>query len=106
LARRSDNKSCMTRESHVQFCEQRWGKFLTLTRLIILVKNERQYRRARKRLFEVLRELYLEVSPQKTRMGKLDVFHFLGVKYECARIRCICLAGESPAAEGETSATA
>jgi hypothetical protein len=53
--------------------------------IIILVKNERQYRRARKRLFEVLRELHLEVSPQKTRMGKLDVFHFLGVKYEASR---------------------
>lgn len=53
--------------------------------IIILVINERQHRRARKRLFEVLRELHLEVSPQKTRMGKLDVFHFLGVKYEASR---------------------
>ncbi len=36
--------------------------------VIILVKNERQYRRVKKRLFEVLRELCLEVYLRKKRV--------------------------------------
>ena len=49
--------------------------------VIILVKNKHQYAKVRKRLFEVLRSLKLTVSPQKTKMGKLKTFHFLGVEF-------------------------
>jgi Reverse transcriptase (RNA-dependent DNA polymerase) len=50
--------------------------------LIILLKNKRQYTRARKRLFTELRALGLEISSAKSRMGKLKPgFHFLGVNF-------------------------
>jgi hypothetical protein len=37
--------------------------------------------KAKQRVFEVLRALKLDVSPQKTKMGKLSGFNFLGVDY-------------------------
>jgi Reverse transcriptase (RNA-dependent DNA polymerase) len=49
---------------------------------IILVKNKRQYTRARKRLFKELRALGLEISSAKSRIGKLKPgFHFQGVDF-------------------------
>jgi hypothetical protein len=49
---------------------------------IILLKNKRQYTRARKRLFTELRALGLEISSAKSRMGKLNPgFHFLSVDF-------------------------
>jgi len=55
--------------------------------LIILIENQRQYAKARKKLFSILKELRLKISPHKTRMGKLDKgFHFLGVDFEMTRI--------------------
>jgi hypothetical protein len=54
--------------------------------IIILAKNSRQYTKARKRLFEVLKALRLKISSHKTRMGALkEGFHFLGVNFAVAR---------------------
>jgi len=54
--------------------------------VIILIKNERLYRKAKKRLFTILRALKLQVSPHKTRMGRLNQgFHFLGVEFVVAQ---------------------
>lgn len=53
--------------------------------VIILVKTKHQYSKAKKRIFEVLRQLKLEVSPQKTRFSKLDRFHFLGIDFEVSQ---------------------
>ena len=54
--------------------------------IIILVKNKRQYRKAKKCLFTILRELKLQVSSHKTRMGVLKHgFHFLGIDFEVSR---------------------
>ena len=54
--------------------------------IIILVETKRQYTKARKRLFAVLKKLRLQVSPRKTRMGSIyKGFHFLGVKYEVSQ---------------------
>ena len=54
---------------------------------VILIENQRQYAKARKRLFSILKELRLKISPRKTRMGKLEKgFHFLGVNFEVTRI--------------------
>lgn len=53
--------------------------------IIILVKSKSQFAKAKKRLFEVLRKLKLKVSPQKTKLGKLSTFHFLGVNFEMSR---------------------
>ena len=53
--------------------------------VIILIKSQRQYAKARKRL--ILKELRLKISPHKTRMGLLEKgFHFLGVNFEVTRI--------------------
>jgi len=55
--------------------------------IIILIETRRQYAKARKRLFAILKELRLQVSPRKTRMGGIQKgFHFLGVKFEVTRI--------------------
>jgi Reverse transcriptase (RNA-dependent DNA polymerase) len=49
---------------------------------IILLKNKRQYTRARKRLFTELRALGLKISSAKSRLGKLKPgFYFLGVDF-------------------------
>lgn len=54
--------------------------------IIILLETKRQYQKARKHLFRLLRELRLTVSPKKTRMGRLARgFHYLGVKFEASR---------------------
>ena len=54
--------------------------------IIILVKTKRQYRKAKKNLFTILRELKLQVSSHKTRMGVLKHgFHFLGIDFEVSR---------------------
>jgi hypothetical protein len=54
---------------------------------IVLVKTKRQYLKARKLLFKILRELKLKISPRKTKMGALKKdFHYLGVKFEVTRI--------------------
>lgn len=54
--------------------------------VLILLKTQRQYQRAKKRVFKILRTLKLKISPHKTKMGKLDKpFHFLGVTFDMAR---------------------
>ena len=50
--------------------------------VLILFKTKRQLTRARKKIFTILRELKLQISPHKTKMGPLkEGFHFLGVDY-------------------------
>lgn len=54
--------------------------------IIILVGNKRQYIKARKKLFKILKELKLKLSPHKSRMGALKGgFHFLGCNFEVSR---------------------
>lgn len=53
---------------------------------ILLLQTKRQYIKARKLLFKILRELKLKISPHKTKMGALKTgFHYLGVKYELSQ---------------------
>ena len=55
--------------------------------VLILLKTKRQYQRAKKQVFEILRKLRLKVSPHKTWMGKLEKgFHFLGVTFDPTQI--------------------
>ena len=54
--------------------------------ILILVETKRQYTKARKRLFAILKKLHLQVSSRKTRMGKVNKgFHFLGVDFEVSQ---------------------
>ncbi len=80
---RLDNKSRMSGDAHVRFCESLRVRFPRATRLLILIPHERAYRRAKKRFFSILRQLGLQIAPHKTRMGRVDTgFHFLGVQFE------------------------
>lgn len=55
--------------------------------IIILCKTKRQYQRARKTLFTILRSLKLVLSHRKTWMGALTKgFHFLGVRFDVAKL--------------------
>jgi RNA-directed DNA polymerase len=74
------------------FTQQHQGYFYLryMDDIIILAETKRQYAKARKRLFAILKELRLQISPHKTRMGALQSgaqngFHFLGVNFEVSR---------------------
>lgn len=51
----------------------------TMNDIFILFKTKRQFLRARKRIFGILRQLKLVISPNKSSMGKLEgkALHFL-----------------------------
>jgi RNA-directed DNA polymerase len=53
--------------------------------IIILIKTKNQFIKAKKLLFKVLGSLHLAISPEKTRLGRLKDFHFLGVKFEVSQ---------------------
>ena len=54
--------------------------------VIILCKTKRQYQRARKILFTILKKLKLKLSSSKTWMGALTKgLHFLGVRFDVAK---------------------
>ena len=53
--------------------------------IIVLAETKRQYRKARKILYRILDELKLKLSPHKTKMGALSIFHFLEVNFELPR---------------------
>src|SRR3989338_7653377 len=55
--------------------------------IIVLVESKKQYLTAKRKLFAILRKLKLQISPHKTKMGRLrDGFHFLGVDFEVTPI--------------------
>jgi len=59
---------------------------LYLSALDKAFKNESFCSKAKKRLFTILKDLKLQVSPHKTRMGRLKQdFHFLGVEFVVAQ---------------------
>jgi hypothetical protein len=49
--------------------------------IVILLETKSQFVRAKKRVKKELASLKLKMSPHKTKMGKLDTFHFLGVNF-------------------------
>ena len=55
--------------------------------IIILAQTKKQYQRAKKTLYSVLKDLKLELSSSKTKMGRIESsFHFLGGQFEVTRI--------------------
>ena len=61
--------------------------YLRYDDIIVLVESKKQYLTAKRKLFAILRKLKLQISPHKTKMGRLrDGFHFLGVDFEVTRI--------------------
>ncbi len=61
------------------------GCFLFMDDLLVLIKTKRQYRRAKKLLFQILDQLQLKLSPHKSKMGKLSDFHFLGMQFRVSQ---------------------
>lgn len=59
--------------------------FLYMDDLLVLVKTRRQYQQARKILFQQLDQLKLKLSPKKSKMGKLNQFHFLGLEFRLSQ---------------------
>ena len=58
----------MSGDVHVQFCEQRWGKFPTLTHRLIHCWSEAEAQDILQHLEERLAECGLKVHPDKTRI--------------------------------------
>jgi len=68
--------------------ENRQGLFYLryMDDVIILIRSQRQFMKVRKQVFATLRRLKLQISPRKTRMGRLKSgFHYLGVDFEVPR---------------------
>lgn len=65
---RLDNGSCMSREAHVQFCEQRRGKFLALTLLIICCQYKEDAMRINTALNRRLAKFNLRLNKEKTKI--------------------------------------
>jgi len=57
----------MRREFHVRFCEGPRVQFPRATRLVVLCKTEKNCREAERRVRKLLRELKLELHPDKTK---------------------------------------
>ena len=53
--------------------------------ILIFTKTLNQYKRAKKRLFKVLKSLKLKIAKRKTKFGKISDFHFLGVEFRATR---------------------
>ena len=71
----------MSREAHVQFCEQLRGRFPRLTLLLILSRTQWQLINARKILYTELHKLKLTTRPEKTDVGLIQKgFNFLGYR--------------------------
>jgi len=58
--------------------------------IFILFKTKRQFLRAKKRIYSILRPLKLILSPNKSAMGKIEgkALHFLGVTCQTERKVC------------------
>ena len=80
MGRRLDNGRCMSGDVHVQCCEQRWGRFLTLTHLIITGKTKECLEQEVKPLvIEFLAQRGLQLSEEKTKITHIgEGFDFLG----------------------------
>ena len=79
----------LTNNNHFQFCDSHVGKpniKYQWVALGIFQKAGTWCKLMRKRLFTILKELKLKISPHKTRMGALKAgFHFLGVNFEVSQ---------------------
>ena len=49
--------------------------------VLILTKTEKQFRRAQRVVFDVLRQLKLKLSHSKSKISPLKSFHFLGIRF-------------------------
>jgi hypothetical protein len=55
--------------------------------ILILTRTPKQFRRAQKVVFDVLRQLKLKLSHSKSKISRLKAFHFLGFNFELSPSR-------------------
>jgi hypothetical protein len=85
--RRLIDKSRMSGDVHVRFCESLRGQFPWATRLLILTKTRWQNRKAVKALNQILNQLKVEKHPDKTYIGKIENgFDFLGYHFNGSQL--------------------
>jgi hypothetical protein len=85
--RRLIDKSRMSGDVHVRFCESLRGQFPWATRLLILTKTRWQNRKAVKALNQILNKLKVEKHPDKTYIGKIENgFDFLGYLFNGSQL--------------------
>jgi membrane-bound lytic murein transglycosylase len=85
--RRLIDKSRMSGDVHVRFCESLRGQFPWATRLLILTKTRWQNRKAVKQLNQLLNKLKVEKHPDKTYIGKIEHgFDFLGYHFNGSQL--------------------
>jgi RNA-directed DNA polymerase len=84
----------MSGDVHVQFCEQRWGKFLTLTHPVICCQWDSDAKRIKEVLGKRLAKYKLAMNKEKTKLvdfrkkaGKSETFDFLGFTHYLGRSR-------------------
>ena len=79
---RLDDRSRMSGDVHVRFCESLKGRFLWATRLLVLSKTRWHNRQAIKVLNQVFGQLKISKHPDKTFIGKIEKgFDFLGYHF-------------------------
>jgi len=68
--------------------EQRHGIYYAryMDDILILCKTKNQFVKAKRALKNTLAQLKLKLSPQKTKMGELSHFHFLGMKFSLTQL--------------------
>ena len=80
--RRLIDKSRMSGDVHVRFCESLRGQFPWATRLLILSKTRWHNRKAIKAMNQIFNQLKLKQHPDKTFMGRIERgFDFLGYHF-------------------------
>ena len=100
---RLDDRSRMSGNVHVRFCERLKGRFLRATRLVVCFKQEADAVRFRRVMEERLNRFGLEIAPEKTRSlefgpsaqmkakergeRKAECFDFLGFTHYCTTTR-------------------
>ena len=78
---RLDNKSRMSREVHVRFCESLGVQFPRATRLVVVCKDRVQAEAALTEVESVMTDLGLSLSPEKTKIASYGKgYEFLGFR--------------------------
>ncbi|MBM9514888.1 group II intron maturase-specific domain-containing protein, partial [Desulfogranum marinum] len=85
---RLDDRSRMSGDAHVRFCESLRGKFPRATRLVILVKSRRAGERVMASVSRFLeKRLKLKVNQEKSKVAHTNEITFLGFSFTGAKIR-------------------
>ena len=85
---RLDDRSRMSGDVHVRFCERMEGRFLWVTRLVVLLHPKTDPQWIVTQMRGMLGQLDLELHLEKTRVTKAkDGVDFLGVHLRLCRVR-------------------